>query len=47
MHNKGLMSYSVEIMIDNLVLHVSNHAILEMVDFMTRLIMNDADWSLH
>ena len=30
MNNKGLMSYSVEIMIDNFVLHVSKHAILEM-----------------
>ena len=30
MHNKGLMSYSVEIMIDNFVLHVSKRAILEL-----------------
>ena len=30
MHNKGLMSYSVEIMIDNFVLHDSKHAILEL-----------------
>ena len=30
MHNKGLMSYSVEIMIDNFVLQVSKRGILEL-----------------
>ena len=38
MHNKDLMSYSVEVMIADLVLHVSKHCRLKLGDLVTRLL---------